>query len=79
MTSITPGALKGGLATVARRPLAIKRMVKSPPDPRERQPELSLDFTRALLAALEKDPGARPTTATALARMLSRSRTSARG
>lgn len=35
VTSITPGALKGGLATVARRPLAVKRMVKSPPDPRE--------------------------------------------
>ncbi len=35
VTSITPGALKGGLAVVCRRPLAVKRMVKSPPDPRE--------------------------------------------
>jgi WD40 repeat protein/mono/diheme cytochrome c family protein len=35
VTSITPGALKGGLAVVARRPLSVRRMVKSPPDPRE--------------------------------------------
>jgi WD40 repeat protein/mono/diheme cytochrome c family protein len=35
ITSITPGALKGGLLTVARRPLDYRKMVKSPPDPRE--------------------------------------------
>jgi WD40 repeat protein/mono/diheme cytochrome c family protein len=35
ITSITPGALKGGLLTVARRPLGYRKMVKSPPDPRE--------------------------------------------
>jgi len=35
ITSITPGALKGGLMAVARRPLADKKMVKSPPDPRD--------------------------------------------
>ncbi len=34
ITSITPGALKGGLLTVARRPLSYRKMVKSPPDPR---------------------------------------------
>jgi WD40 repeat protein len=34
ITSITPGALKGGLLTVARRPLNYRKMVKSPPDPR---------------------------------------------
>ena len=37
VTSITPGALKGGLMTVSRRPLQIKRFVKSPPDPTEKQ------------------------------------------
>src|SRR5947208_2574742 len=36
VTSITPGALKGGLAVVARRPLSIKKMVKSPPDPADK-------------------------------------------
>lgn len=36
ITSITPGALKGGLLTVARRPLSEKKMVKSPPDPTEK-------------------------------------------
>jgi len=35
ITSITPGALKGGLMAVARRPLHEKKMVKSPPDPRD--------------------------------------------
>jgi WD40 repeat protein len=35
VTSITPGALKDGLLTVARRPLKEKKMVKSPPDPTE--------------------------------------------
>jgi WD40 repeat protein len=32
ITSITPGALKGGLLTVARRPIKEKRMSKVPPD-----------------------------------------------
>ncbi len=36
VTSITPGALKGGLITVALRPLQDKKMVKSPPDPRDK-------------------------------------------
>lgn len=36
VTSITPGALKGGLMTVSRRPLATKRFVKSPPDPADK-------------------------------------------
>lgn len=35
ITSITPGALKGGLIAIDRRPIAAKRMVKSPPDPRD--------------------------------------------
>src|SRR5262249_51449948 len=32
ITSITPGALKGGLQTVARRPIKEKTMAKVPPD-----------------------------------------------
>src|SRR5207248_3526446 len=32
ITSITPGALKGGLMAVARRPLKDKKMAKVPPD-----------------------------------------------
>ena len=45
-------------------------LVEPPPDPRSRRPELSAELSAALLTALEKDPQARPTTATALARML---------
>ena len=41
-------------------------LVESPPDPCPGRPELSA----ALLTALQKDPRVRPTTATALARML---------
>jgi serine/threonine-protein kinase len=39
-------------------------------DPRTRRAELSEGVAQAVLTALEKEPGARPTTATALARML---------
>ena len=45
-------------------------LVEAPPDPRVRRPELSGDMSLALLTALEKSPQSRPTTATALARML---------
>lgn len=50
--------------------IGFAHLAEAPPDPRERRPELSEDVSHALLAALEKDPAARPTTATALARML---------
>jgi eukaryotic-like serine/threonine-protein kinase len=55
-----------------RRPAEIgfAHLTEPPPDPRERRPELSDDVALALLAALEKDPQARPTSGTALARML---------
>jgi len=55
-----------------RRPAEIgfAHLTEAPPDPLERRPELSRDVALALLAALEKDPLARPTSATALARML---------
>jgi serine/threonine protein kinase len=50
--------------------LGYAHLVEPPPDPRSRRPELSAELALALLTALEKDPHARPTTATALARML---------
>jgi serine/threonine-protein kinase len=45
-------------------------LVEEAPDPRLLRPELSEDMALALLTALAKDPRSRPTTATALARML---------
>ncbi|MFL5955369.1 MAG: serine/threonine-protein kinase [Gaiellaceae bacterium] len=45
-------------------------LVEPPPDPRTRRPELSADTALALLTALAKDERSRPTSATALARML---------
>ena len=50
--------------------LGFAHLTETPPDPRERRPDLPAELARALLVALEKDPAARPTTATALARML---------
>jgi WD40 repeat protein len=40
ITSITPGALKGGLAAVARRPLKEKKMSKVPPDVKGGKPKV---------------------------------------
>jgi eukaryotic-like serine/threonine-protein kinase len=45
-------------------------LTEPPPDPRRLRPELPEGTAHALLAALEKDPEARPTTGTALAWML---------
>ena len=50
--------------------IGFAHLAEAPPDPRGRRPELSEGVVQALLAALEKDPAARPTSATALARML---------
>jgi serine/threonine protein kinase len=50
--------------------IGFAHLTEPPPDPRERRPKLSEDVALALLAALEKDPQARPTSGTALARML---------
>jgi len=50
--------------------LGYAHLVEPPPDPRSRRPELSAELALALLTALEKDSRARPTSATALARML---------
>jgi eukaryotic-like serine/threonine-protein kinase len=56
----------------ATRPAEVgfAHLVEDPPDPRDRQPELPEDVSLALLSALAKDPAERPTSATALARML---------
>jgi serine/threonine-protein kinase len=50
--------------------LGYAHLVEAPPDPRARRAGLAGDVAAALLSALEKDPAARPTSATALARML---------
>jgi serine/threonine protein kinase len=50
--------------------LGFAHLVEPAPDPRERRPDLPADFAFALLTALEKEPSARPTTPTALVRML---------
>jgi len=59
--------------------LGFAHLAEPPPDPREREPGLPADFALALLTALEKEPAARPTTATALARMLHLARSRAPG
>jgi serine/threonine-protein kinase len=55
-----------------RRPAEVgfAHLVEPPPDPRAARPELPADVALALLTALEKNPEARPTSGTALARML---------
>jgi serine/threonine protein kinase len=57
--------------------LGFAHLVEPTPDPRARRPELSAGVALALLTALEKSPTARPTSATALARMLHLARTAA--
>jgi len=54
--------------------IGFAHLVEPPPDPRERRPDLPPDVGLALVTALEKDPGRRPTSGTALARMLHLSR-----
>jgi serine/threonine protein kinase len=50
--------------------LGFAHLAEPPPDPRERRSQLSSEVAAALLNPLGKEPSARPTTATALARML---------
>jgi eukaryotic-like serine/threonine-protein kinase len=50
--------------------LGYAHLVEPPPDPRGRCPDLPVDAAAAVLTALSKEPRRRPTTATALARML---------
>ena len=72
-------SLVGRPPFAGRRPAEVgfAHLTEQPPDPRERRPELGEALTEALLAALEKDPAARPPTATAYARMLHVSRSDA--
>ena len=51
--------------------IGFAHLTEDPRDPRTLRPELPAAIGHALLTALAKDPAARPTTATALARMLS--------
>jgi serine/threonine protein kinase len=50
--------------------IGFAHLTEPAPDPRLRRAELPEGAAQAVLAALEKDPAERPTTATALARML---------
>jgi serine/threonine-protein kinase len=61
----------------ARHPaeLAFAHLTERPPV----LPDPAADLTDAVLSALEKEPAARPTTATALARLLHVARTPSRG
>ena len=56
----------------ATRPaeVAFAQLVEDAPDAREHRPALPADVSCALSSALAKDPAVRPTSATALARML---------
>lgn len=54
----------------AEAEIGFAHLVEEPDDPRARRPELPADAALALLTALAKEPSARPTTPTALARML---------
>ena len=56
--------------------IGFAHLTEPPPDPRLRRTELPEGAAQAVLAALEKDPAERPTTATALARMLMLGRSS---
>ena len=55
--------------------LGFAHLFEPPPDPRERRPDLSAELALGLLSALEKDPTQRPTSGTAVARMLHLART----
>jgi serine/threonine-protein kinase len=56
--------------------IGFAHLVESPADPHELRPELPRDVGAAVLSALAKSPSDRPTTATALARLLHVARTS---
>jgi serine/threonine-protein kinase len=51
--------------------IGFAHLTEAPRNPRGLRPGLPAEVSHALLSALEKNPAARPTTATALARMLS--------
>ena len=72
-------AVAGEPPFAGRRPAEVgfAHLMEPPPDPRGRRPELSAELAEALLSPLEKEPSARPTSATALARMLHFARSAA--
>jgi serine/threonine protein kinase len=57
--------------------IGFAHLVEPPPDAHELRPELPADVGAALLSALAKNPSDRPTTGTALARLLHVARSSA--
>jgi serine/threonine protein kinase len=64
--------LTGGPPFAGASPAAVAfaHLTEEPRDPRELRAEVAVGVAEALLLALEKDPAARPTSGTALARLL---------
>jgi serine/threonine-protein kinase len=58
--------------------IGFAHLTEEPPDPRERRPDVSAELALAVLTALQKDPASRPTSGTALARMLHLAHTASR-
>jgi serine/threonine-protein kinase len=50
--------------------IGFAHLTEEPPDPGTLRPEISAELAEAVLLALEKDPASRPTSGTALARLL---------
>jgi serine/threonine-protein kinase len=71
------GAPPFAAATTAAA-IGFAHLTQPPPDPRAARPDLPDAVAEGLLLALAKDPASRPTSATALARMLDLGRTSPR-
>jgi serine/threonine protein kinase len=64
VTGRPPFAARGAAA------IGFAHLIEPPPDPRAFRPELSVELAEAVLLPLEKEPAARPTSGTALARLL---------
>jgi eukaryotic-like serine/threonine-protein kinase len=64
LTGDPPFAARGAAA------IGFAHLTEEPPDPGTRRPEISAELAEAVLLALEKDPASRPTSGTALARLL---------
>ena len=64
LTGAPPFAGRGASA------IAFAHLIEEPPRPETARPEISTQLADAVLLALEKDPASRPTSGTALARLL---------